>query len=401
MMRTIVLALMLVLLGITLALGNVAEALPVRLVDGRNCSGRVEVYRSHQWGTVCGRGWDLRDADVVCRELGCGWATGAPRNALFGKGSGVIWLTGVQCSGDEDELAQCHTRRIWSAAEESHCSHRDDAAAECSGPLERPVLSLLSDQSVFSPGEAMHLSCSAPPSSYYITNFYLYKKGKASPLASLRATPPQARAELTVTDMEAPQEGSYSCVYRVQGRHALHSPPSNPINITVVELHTPEIWHNVSLAAPPARVVRGHSFSVTCSTLSHQYPGSSIQLRLVRTNGMVRQSMPAFTPSVTFTFPNAQTSHEGYYYCLHRVQLGGRVFTSRESQPLPIILTEPTPLLSAMEVSWLVSAVVFVVVVLVIMVVVHRLRKRKETPTELERDHRTCVENTYIALPIK
>lgn len=105
--------------------------------------------------------------------------------------------------------------------------------------------------------------------------------------------------------------------------------------LSSVEIHTPQIWYNVSPEARPGWVIRGQSFNVTCFT-QPQYPGGSFQLRLIRPNGTVRHSLPALTPSVNFTFSNAQSSTEGYYCCLYKVQTGERTFISRESQPLPI-----------------------------------------------------------------
>ncbi len=45
----------------------------VRLTEGDTFgSGSVEVWSdlSGVWGSVCGVGWDERDANIVCRQLG-------------------------------------------------------------------------------------------------------------------------------------------------------------------------------------------------------------------------------------------------------------------------------------------------------------------------------------------
>lgn len=43
----------------------------MRLVGGRSASeGRVEMCVAGMWRTACGRYFDTRDAQVVCRQLG-------------------------------------------------------------------------------------------------------------------------------------------------------------------------------------------------------------------------------------------------------------------------------------------------------------------------------------------
>ncbi|XP_076153310.1 scavenger receptor cysteine-rich type 1 protein M130-like [Alosa pseudoharengus] len=102
----------------------------VRLVNGSSrCSGRVEVLHRGQWGTVCDNGWDLRDAAVVCRELGCGEAVEALKGAQFEQGSGDIWMSEVECVGSESTVKDCNAQR-WGA---ENCGHHQDAGVICSG----------------------------------------------------------------------------------------------------------------------------------------------------------------------------------------------------------------------------------------------------------------------------
>uniref|UniRef100_A0A8B9SF06 SRCR domain-containing protein n=1 Tax=Apteryx owenii TaxID=8824 RepID=A0A8B9SF06_APTOW len=109
----------------------------LRLANGRNeCEGRVEVSDGSGWGTVCDDAWGLSDAQVVCRQLGCGQATAALGNARFGPGSGRILLDDVQCSGHESSLQECR-HNGWLV---HNCVHVEDAGAVCSGAFYLTVL---------------------------------------------------------------------------------------------------------------------------------------------------------------------------------------------------------------------------------------------------------------------
>ncbi|KAM9062218.1 scavenger receptor cysteine-rich domain-containing protein SCART1 isoform X1 [Sarcophilus harrisii] len=109
----------------------------LRVTGGENsCSGRVEVWHAGSWGTICDDSWDLEDAEVVCRQLGCGPAIAAPGEAAFGPGKGTIWLDEVKCKGTELSLWDCPAEP-WG---HSDCGHKEDAAVNCSGRKEKTVL---------------------------------------------------------------------------------------------------------------------------------------------------------------------------------------------------------------------------------------------------------------------
>ncbi|NXH17276.1 DMBT1 protein, partial [Bucco capensis] len=102
----------------------------LRLVNGEDaCSGRVEVFHNGSWATVCDDGWNMRDATVVCRQLGCGDAVSAKIDAFYGEGTGDILLDNVVCTGDESSLEQCSHRGIGT----HDCYHKEDAGVICRG----------------------------------------------------------------------------------------------------------------------------------------------------------------------------------------------------------------------------------------------------------------------------
>ncbi len=103
----------------------------IKLENGFSaCSGRVEIsynrWGHDEWGTVCDNNWDLTDAAVVCREMGCGDAIEAKSAAYFGHGGGIVRLDDVSCIGNELTLTSCESNRI-----ESFHLHSKDAGVIC------------------------------------------------------------------------------------------------------------------------------------------------------------------------------------------------------------------------------------------------------------------------------
>uniref|UniRef100_A0A8C7TY18 SRCR domain-containing protein n=1 Tax=Oncorhynchus mykiss TaxID=8022 RepID=A0A8C7TY18_ONCMY len=101
----------------------------VRLVDGAGlCSGRVEVKSNQSWASVCEADFDRQDAEVVCRDVGCG-APAALQGGLYGDGEGQTRDKEFQCKGNESLLLDCDT----SDRENNTCLPGNAVGLTCSG----------------------------------------------------------------------------------------------------------------------------------------------------------------------------------------------------------------------------------------------------------------------------
>ncbi|XP_032364918.1 scavenger receptor cysteine-rich type 1 protein M130 [Etheostoma spectabile] len=105
----------------------------VRLVNGTSlCSGRLEVKTNQStqtWSSVCQQDFDQQDAEVVCRELGCGTPL-VLQGGLYGDGEPPMWTKEFQCGGNESALLDCR-----SSDGTTTCSPGPAAGLTCSEPV--------------------------------------------------------------------------------------------------------------------------------------------------------------------------------------------------------------------------------------------------------------------------
>lgn len=98
-------------------------------------AGRVEVQYAGVWGVICPRFMSATVFKVICRQLGFEDVMGdvtfygrRRRTLLYGKGKGPVWLSKVQCHGNESNLSECV---IVSPGEILWCSHTEALELMC------------------------------------------------------------------------------------------------------------------------------------------------------------------------------------------------------------------------------------------------------------------------------
>nr|XP_046192717.1 LOW QUALITY PROTEIN: scavenger receptor cysteine-rich type 1 protein M130-like [Oncorhynchus gorbuscha] len=307
----------------------------VRLVDGAGlCSGRVEVKSNQSWASVCEADFDWQDAEVVCRDVGCG-APAALQGGLYGEGEGQTWDKEFQCKGNESLLLDCDT----SDRENNTCL----------------------------PGNAVGLTCSEPDDvrlvgggSRCAGGVEWYDQGEWRTVG----TGDWDRPKMFLSAVVCRQMGCGFNVSVLPGntnkgfgvicygsesslRECIRSHRLLP-GLTVIcsdLLVQPDIF----LTDPMGGVFRGHqgpemfrgyNFTITCST-QPQYPGGSFLLTFTGSNRT--QTQPAVNHSAAFLFPAADDSHQGNYICVYDNYVFSHNFSS-ESELLSLTITaSPLP----------------------------------------------------------
>ncbi|NWR85794.1 DMBT1 protein, partial [Furnarius figulus] len=99
------------------------------------CAGRVEVFHRGKWGTVCDDYFNMKSANVVCRQLNCGHAVSFLGQSYFGASNKEIQLDDVRCRGWESRLWDCR-HAGWGR---HNCGHNENVGVICSDQLCQPL----------------------------------------------------------------------------------------------------------------------------------------------------------------------------------------------------------------------------------------------------------------------
>ncbi|KAG9466924.1 hypothetical protein GDO78_015888 [Eleutherodactylus coqui] len=101
----------------------------IRLVNGSGpCDGIVEVSLNDRWNRFCLWNFDVREASVVCRQMGCGPLVKIQEIVMGDTGVGWRTVEDTYCSGTESRISEC-SLSVWSS---QPCLYNIHAGIVCS-----------------------------------------------------------------------------------------------------------------------------------------------------------------------------------------------------------------------------------------------------------------------------
>nr|XP_014265201.2 scavenger receptor cysteine-rich type 1 protein M160 [Maylandia zebra] len=307
----------------------------VRLLNGSSlCSGRLEVKSNQSWSSVCEADFDQQDAEVVCRELGCG-PPSVLQGALYGEVEAPVWSKELQCGGHESALLDCRSsgsarnscspgKAVGLTCSEPHDLRLVGGASRCAGSLElklgdwRPV-----EASEWILGKAAviceHLHCGSLD--------YVEARNESLLRSVWRLKP------------DCVQSG---CALRecVTSEYSLMI-----MNFTCSDLLVQPNIHASSMDGvfkaqqQGLQVSSRSNFTISCS-IQPQYPGGSFQLTFTSSNTAYSYTQPAVNHSAHFLFPAAVPAHQGNYSCVYHIYVFSHNFSS-ESRQLSVAVSPP------------------------------------------------------------
>ncbi|XP_044754484.1 endoplasmin-like [Coccinella septempunctata] len=109
------------------------DSLNLRIVGGRiEQEGRVEVKTDYDnWEPICGDGWSILEAMVVCKTLNYGYANNAFQTDYFGGNLSNHSYANIKCRGNEISFSHC----LYDVNSVGMCPGKDLAAVSCTSSL--------------------------------------------------------------------------------------------------------------------------------------------------------------------------------------------------------------------------------------------------------------------------
>ncbi|XP_051813892.1 scavenger receptor cysteine-rich type 1 protein M130-like isoform X2 [Acanthochromis polyacanthus] len=303
----------------------------VRLVGGTHrCSGRLQVKRNQVWSSVCSDGFDQQDAEVVCRELGCGSPSGF-KEELYGEAP--EWIPEFWCGGHESALLHCER------SDRDTCSPGTTVTLTCSDQVR-----LVGNRSTCAGELQMKVHGEWRP----VVDWYWNQKWTSAVCSQLRC------GSIVTTDLE--DFGSKRPVWHFKSscfQSAISLQDCLLLNNVIESSRSLQVicsdllvQPNISVSSSrlevqqqKVRVLLGSNFSIICSTRP-QYPGGSFQLVFNSSSSTLNYVLPAVTHSAVFLFPAAEGLHRGTYTCIYHLNVFSHNFSS-SSRPIYLIPSAP------------------------------------------------------------